>query len=676
MTALQNVNMASPAFKADPYPFFARLREESPVCRVMVSDKQIAWLVTRYDDVVTVLKDDRFVKDKRGVLSSEQAARQPWVPRMLKSIEFNMLDLDPPDHTRLRGLVHQAFTPRMVENLRERITVLTNELLDAAQARGRMDLIRAYALPLPTTIIAEMLGVPVRDRHRFHRWSSKIVTTAATTWGMLQTLPSLIAFLRYIRKLVKARRTAPADDLVSALVEAREAGDRLSEDELLAMISLLLIAGHETTVNLIGNGMLALLEHPEQMDRLRNDPALIKPAVEELLRYDGPLETATERYAREDVTIAGVTIPRGEMVFAVLASANRDERQFDRPDELDLAREPNRHLAFGLGVHYCLGAPLARLEGQIAINTLIRRIPDVQLAVPRARLRRRPGLVLHGLESLPVAFARRGASTLQTRKLLMSLLALAAFWWAAGSACAEGAAQPAGNKLKIVVFSAHPADSESGVGGLAATLAKQGHEVIFAVASAFRGERKIAGQPEVGIRTEEEAAACKLLGVTSKIFPYDHNLLVSDLETQNAVRTWLEEMKPDIVLTHWPIDTHENHAAVYGLVMRCYKQRTGGWNLYFYEIETGAESLAYQPQLYFDIGPVRDLKKQVIDIYKSQGPAKIWGYNERMQHNRGAECGVQDAEAYFLVEAKPGSPLLPVKLLPKTGSASAAARSR
>ena len=185
---------------------------------------------------------------------------------------------------------------------------------------------------------------------------------------------------------------------------------------MLAMVSLLLIAGHETTVNLIGNGMLALLEHPRQLERLRDDPGLIKPAVEELLRYDGPLETATERYAREDVTIAGVTIPRGEMVFAVLASANRDERQFDHADTLDLTREPNRHLAFGQGVHFCLGAPLARLEGQIAINTLLRRIPDLRLAVPRPSLRRRPGLVLHGLKSLPVAFPPRREPVFETAK--------------------------------------------------------------------------------------------------------------------------------------------------------------------------------------------------------------------------------------------------------------------
>jgi cytochrome P450 len=404
MAPIRDVDISSPAFKANPYPFYAQLRNEAPVHRVILGDKRPAWLVSRYDDVVTVLKDDRFVKDKRYVMSREQLAREPWIPKMLKPIERNMLDTDAPDHTRLRALVHMAFTPRLIENMRERIQRLTDELLDAMEARGRMDLIRDYALPLPTTIIAEMLGVPDRERHKFHRWSNAIVSTVPGRWQMLKVIPSLIALLRYIRRLVRTRRAAPQDDLVSALVEAHAAGDRLSEDELLAMVSLLLIAGHETTVNLIGNGMLALLEHPHQLELLRDDPGLIKPAVEELLRFDGPLETATERYAREDVTIAGVTIPRGEMVFVVLASANRDERQFTSPDSLDLTREPNKHLSFGLGAHFCLGAPLARLEGQIAINTLLRRVPDLRLTVAPDRLRWRRGLLLRGLESLPVAF--------------------------------------------------------------------------------------------------------------------------------------------------------------------------------------------------------------------------------------------------------------------------------
>jgi cytochrome P450 PksS len=407
---IDRVDIAGRTFKADPYPFFARLRAEAPVCRVPAPDKHNTWLVTRYDDVVALLKDERFIKDRRAALTPEQAARQPWIPAALRPLERNMLDLDPPDHTRLRGLVHRAFTPRLVEDLRGRVQEITDGLLDAAEARGRVDLIRYFALPLPSIVIAELLGVPARDRHRFHRWSTALLTAPATTWGLLKVLPSVMAFMRYLRKLIAARRATPSDDLAGALVQARESGDALSQDELLAMFVLLLIAGHETTVNLIGNGTLALLQHPDQLARLREDPELIKPGIEELLRYDGPLLTATDRYAREDAEIGGVTIPRGERVFAALASADRDERQFEDPDELDLAREPNRHVAFGLGVHYCLGAPLARLEGQIAINTLIRRQPGLQLAIPAGSLRRRPGLVLNSLEAMPVTFARRGAS--------------------------------------------------------------------------------------------------------------------------------------------------------------------------------------------------------------------------------------------------------------------------
>jgi cytochrome P450 PksS len=408
---IERVDIAGPAFKANPYPFYARLRAQAPVCRVMTPDKVNTWLVTRYDDVVPLLKNERFVKDKKVALSPEQAARQPWIPSMFKPLEQNMLDLDPPEHTRLRALVHKAFSPRVIDNLRGRVLELTEELLKASSHKGRMDLVRDYAVPLPATIIAELLGVPVQDRDRFHRWSTAIVTVVPTTWGVLKALPSMVFFLRYVRRLVQRRRADLRDDLISKLIEAQEAGDQLSEDELVAMIGLLLVAGHETTVNLIANGVLALLQHPGQMERLRSDPALIKSGLEELLRFDGPLETATERYAREDVTIADVTIPRGERVFAALASANRDESQFENPDELDLAREPNRHVAFGLGVHYCLGAPLARLEGQIAITTLLERLPDLRLAIAPEALRRRPGLILHSLVDLPVAFSRSRKST-------------------------------------------------------------------------------------------------------------------------------------------------------------------------------------------------------------------------------------------------------------------------
>ena len=399
------INLASPAFKANPYPYYARLRDEAPVHRVILPTREPAWLVTRYDDVEALLKDERFAKDAANALTPRQRAEQKWVRKAFKALKTNMLDRDPPDHTRLRALVHKAFTPRRVEQMRDRVQALTDELLDAARSRGEVDLIRDYALPLPTTIIAEMLGVPAADRHKFHAWSNALVAAAASTWALWKAIPSALALMRYIRRIIRDRRAEPRDDLVTDLVRAEEAGDRLSEDELLAMIFLLLVAGHETTVNLIGNGTLALLEHPDQLARLRDDPALLKPAIEELLRYASPVEMSTERYAREDVTIAGATIPRGEMVYAVIASANRDGRQFPDPDALDLSREPNRHLSFGLGAHFCLGAPLARLEGQIAIGTLLRRAPGLRLAVAPDRLRWRGGLILRGLEALPVSLA-------------------------------------------------------------------------------------------------------------------------------------------------------------------------------------------------------------------------------------------------------------------------------
>lgn len=414
MNTTINVNITSAEFKANPYPFYARLRAETPVVRVPLPNKQFAWLVTRYDDVAATLKDERFAKNKRNAMSSDQLAKTPWMPAFAKALDQTMLDLDAPDHTRLRGLVHKAFTPRMIDQMREKIQTITDELLDAAQERGQMDLIHDFALPLPVTIIADMLGVPPEDRHKFHRWSNAAIAATASNWGALQALPNIYALVNYVRRLVQLRRADPRDDLTSALIQAEESGDQMSEDELLAMIVILLIAGHETTVNLIGNGMYALLEYPDQLMRLRNDPSLTRTAIEELLRFYSPVETATERYAREDVTIAGVTIPRGEMVFAAIASANRDERQFDHPNTLDITRDPNRHLSFGQGIHYCVGAPLARMEGQIAINTLLRRMPDIQLAVPPASLRWNKGLALRGLKSFPVFFQ-------MSRKPLMKL---------------------------------------------------------------------------------------------------------------------------------------------------------------------------------------------------------------------------------------------------------------
>lgn len=395
-------DLASPAFKADSYPFYARLRDEAPVWRTTLRDGRTAWLVTRYEDVVEVLKDGIFAKDRLNAMDREQQAKTPWMPGFLRPLERNMLDLDEPDHARLRSLVSKGFTPRLIERLRPRVEVLCEEHLDAMgskrERRGEVELVADYALPLPATVIAELLGVPAEDHHRFHRWSNKLVSVSSGT-DMLWAVPAALSFMRYLRKMIEQRRVDPQDDLITALIQVEEAGEKLGEDELLAMAFLLLVAGHETTVNLISSGTLALLEHPEQMERLKGDPSLAKPAVEELLRYTSPVEMATERYAREDVEIAGTTIPRGELVLAVLGSANRDERHFADPDALDLARDPNRHLAFGRGgVHHCLGAPLARMEGQIAIDAFLRRFPKAYLAVRPESLRWRRGLFLRGLE--------------------------------------------------------------------------------------------------------------------------------------------------------------------------------------------------------------------------------------------------------------------------------------
>ena len=394
---LSSVNIVSREFKADPFPFYARLRGEKPVCCVTVPGFGKAWLVTRYDDVVTVLKDDRFSKNE------ENAMKQPWVPSFAKPLQRNMLDLDDPDHARLRTLVHKAFTPSIVEQMGERIQAIADRLLDAVQHKGSMDLVREYALPLPLTVIVELLGIPSQDRDRFRLWSKALLKTP-TRFNLLCAVPSLIAFMRYLRRLFRRLRSTPQEGLLTALVQVEEAGDHLSEDELLAMAFLLLIAGHETTVNLISSGTLALLQHPDQLERLRSDPSIIRPAIEELLRFTNPLETTTPRYAREEAKIAGVTIPRGALVLAAIASANRDETQFDNPERLDITREKNRHLAFGQGAHFCLGAPLARLEGQVAISTLLRRLPNLRLAVPIESLRWRATPVLRGLEALPVRF--------------------------------------------------------------------------------------------------------------------------------------------------------------------------------------------------------------------------------------------------------------------------------
>lgn len=396
------VDITRAEFKADPFPFYAALRAEKPVCRARLGQME-GYLVTRYDDVLSVLKDKRFSKDLRSIENAAELSKRPWTPEFARALERTMLDQDDPNHARLRALVHRAFTPARIDKLQNRITAIANERLDAVQSTGRTELVRDFALPLPLTVISELLGVSDQDRVKFHKMSQAFFLPP-TVFNMFRMLPAAWSLIRFLRRMLADRKVNPGDDLMTGLVQAEESGDKLSEDEQVAMVVLLLVAGHETTVNLISSGMLALLEHPEQLEWLKQNPDRIKPAVEELLRYCNPVETATERYATEDLELHGTKIRRGELVLAVLASANRDETHFSRPNELDLTRDPNRHLAFGHGIHFCLGAPLARMEAQIAINLLLKRLPNVRLAVRAKDLRWRATPIVRGVAELPLRF--------------------------------------------------------------------------------------------------------------------------------------------------------------------------------------------------------------------------------------------------------------------------------
>lgn len=391
----------APETLSDPYPIYARLREEAPIHRSPVG----VWLVLGYDEAVQILRDhDNFSVDHSNRLDTDAVGERLGPTSAERGMENIMLFKDPPDHTRLRGLVNKAFTPRVVGSLRHRIVEIVNELLDAVEPRGEMDVIQDFAYPLPVTVIAEMLGIPEEDRVGFKRWSRQIapiLDPVISDEVFYQIAEAGLGLAVYFDELIAKRREAPGEDLITELIHAEEAGDRLTPEELRATLILLLVAGHETTMNLIGNGTLVLLRNPAQMERLRADPALAKTATDELLRYDGSVHL-TARTATSDVEIGGVTIGKGEMAMVILGAANRDPAQFPDPDRLDIGREPNRHLAFSAGGHFCVGATLARVEGQIAFETLVRRLPRLRLVDPDPPYR--ATITLRGLEALPVAF--------------------------------------------------------------------------------------------------------------------------------------------------------------------------------------------------------------------------------------------------------------------------------
>lgn len=414
MIATMPTEYLSPAYFANPYPTLAYLRETAPVYRAKDQFGNPFWLLTRYDNAAALLKDQRFSKKPLDRAAYEDMmplpkVLKPLVMPMIKPLlnrSFgplmnNMLDLDDPDHARLRALVHKAFTPRLLNAMQSRIEAISQHLIDAALEKGQMEFINDFAFPLPITVIAEILGVPSRDHAQFRIWSNSLISTHGNG-NMFTMMQNVNALISYIHKQLDERRVNPQDDMMTALVQAEEAGDKLNRDELVAMVVLLLTAGHETTVNLLGNGLLALLKHPEQFALLRENPDFVKSAVEEFLRYDSPVHNATERYAREDLEIQGVRIAKGDKVLAALAAANHDPEQFSNPEVFDICREPNRHLSFGQAIHYCVGAPLARMEAQIAFSLIMERLPEIRLAVPAESLESRPNLFLRGLKTLPV----------------------------------------------------------------------------------------------------------------------------------------------------------------------------------------------------------------------------------------------------------------------------------
>ncbi|WP_433280019.1 cytochrome P450 family protein [Pseudonocardia xinjiangensis] len=379
------------AFWRDPYPAYGTLRTDEPVIRLERPEGAV-WLLSRYADVRAALADPRLVKDWRYTLPPEERAAAPVSPMPM------MLLMDPPDHTRLRKLVSRSFTLRRMEGLRPRVEQIAGELLDALPPTGRVDIMAEYAFLLPVLVICELLGVPADDRDDFAAWSNTMVDESTRD----ESNAASGKLFEYLSRLIAEKRAHPDDALISGLIEVAEDGDRLSEGELIGMATLLLIAGHETTVNLIGNGLLALLTHPEQLALLRERPDLLPSAVEEFLRWDSPVHSTPLRVAAEDVEYSGVTIPARSVVTLSLAAANRDPARFDGAEELRVDRDPAGHVAFGHGLHHCLGAQLARIEGQEALGLLLARRPELALAVDPQELLYRHSTLIRGLRNLPV----------------------------------------------------------------------------------------------------------------------------------------------------------------------------------------------------------------------------------------------------------------------------------
>ncbi|MCQ6567843.1 cytochrome P450 family protein [Bacillus mycoides] len=397
------INLASAQFKEDAYEIYKESRKVQPILFVNKVEIGTEWLITRYEDALPLLKDNRLKKDQANVFPQDTKNMHLSVDNS-DHLTTHMLNSDPPNHSRLRSLVQKAFTPKMISQLDGRIQRIADDLISEIERKGTLNLVDDYSFPLPIIVISEMLGIPKEDQAKFRIWSHAVIASPETPEEIKETEKQLSEFITYLQYIVDVKRKNPKEDLVSALILAENEGHKLSARELYSMIMLLIVAGHETTVNLITNTVLALLENPKQLQLLKENPELIDSAIEEGLRYYSPVEVTTARWAAEPFQIHDQTIQKGDMVIIALASANRDETVFENPEVFDIIRENNRHIAFGHGSHFCLGAPLARLEAKIAITALFKRMPSLQIKGEREKINWQGNYLMRSLEELPLSF--------------------------------------------------------------------------------------------------------------------------------------------------------------------------------------------------------------------------------------------------------------------------------
>lgn len=399
------INFEDPIFLANPELTFQKLRNEAPIQKIILDDGFPVWLISRFDDAFEILRDPRFIKSPNNLRvfvdedlkGKTKRATSTYILR-----RFHMLASDPPEHTRLRTFAQKAFTPKIIAGMRPRIQQITDELIDKIQIKNEFDFLDDFAYHLPIIVIAELLGLPIEDRDKLRNWSDILIEVQVTEKNKQSIEECSEAFINYLKDIFALRRKKPEKDLTSSFLKLQQTDENLTEDELYATIFLLIIAGHETTVNLISNGMYALLLHPEQLNILKNKPELIQSAVEEMLRYNGPVLTSTMRLAAEDMYINGINIKKGEGILVLLSSANQDETKFDKSLDFDIKRKNNKHLAFGYGIHFCIGAWLGRLECEIAINSILRRLPNLKLNPKTDSPEWRSSNIIRGLKNFPV----------------------------------------------------------------------------------------------------------------------------------------------------------------------------------------------------------------------------------------------------------------------------------